>query len=249
MAYEQFMHKGLRVSIELDSDPMDPREDGCFGTMVCWHKRYTLGDSHSHADSDAFFLSILPDELQTRMERLRDTLDDKAYRATEGMTIGGQDYRDQYDSARDAYLNRLHKEADKIAVILPLYLYDHSGITMSTGPFSCPWDSGQVGFIYADILKEHDEKAWTARVREKAEKILRSEVKEYDQFIRGDVYGYIVESRVPPAAPEYGYDDDSDDDSAWEEVESCWGMFGLDYCKEEAIRSAEAIAARVTESA
>ena len=219
MAYEQFMHKGLRVSIELDSDPMDPREDGCFGTMVCWHKRYTLGDSHSHADSEAFFLSLLPDELQTRMERLRDTLDDKAYRA------------------------RLREEADKVAVILPLYLYDHSGLTMSTGPFSCPWDSGQVGFIYADILKEHDEKAWTARVREKAEKILRSEVKEYDQFIRGDVYGYIVESRVPPAAPEYGYDDDSDDDSAWEEVESCWGMFGLDYCKEEAIRSAEAIAA------
>lgn len=34
-------------------------------------------------------------------------------------------------------------------VILPLYLYDHSGITISTGPFSCPWDSGQVGWIYA----------------------------------------------------------------------------------------------------
>jgi len=34
-------------------------------------------------------------------------------------------------------------------VILPLYLYDHGGITMSTGAFSCPWDSGQVGWIYA----------------------------------------------------------------------------------------------------
>ena len=29
-------------------------------------------------------------------------------------------------------------------VILPLYLYDHSGITMNTCGFSCPWDSGQV---------------------------------------------------------------------------------------------------------
>ena len=27
-------------------------------------------------------------------------------------------------------------------VILPLYLYDHSGITMNTTGFSCPWDSG-----------------------------------------------------------------------------------------------------------
>ena len=35
-------------------------------------------------------------------------------------------------------------------VILSLYLYDHSGITMNTTGFSCPWDSGQVGWIYAD---------------------------------------------------------------------------------------------------
>jgi len=34
-------------------------------------------------------------------------------------------------------------------VILPLYLYDHGGITMNTGGFSCRWDSGQVGWIYA----------------------------------------------------------------------------------------------------
>jgi hypothetical protein len=32
--------------------------------------------------------------------------------------------------------------------LLPLYLYDHSGITMRTGPFDCKWDSGQVGWIY-----------------------------------------------------------------------------------------------------
>ena len=27
-------------------------------------------------------------------------------------------------------------------IALPLYLYDHSGITMNTTGFSCPWDSG-----------------------------------------------------------------------------------------------------------
>ena len=30
-------------------------------------------------------------------------------------------------------------------IYLPLYLYDHSGITMNTTGFSCQWDSGQVG--------------------------------------------------------------------------------------------------------
>lgn len=33
----------------------------------------------------------------------------------------------------------------KIAV----YAYIHGGVAFSTGPFSCPWDSGVVGFIEA----------------------------------------------------------------------------------------------------
>ncbi len=46
-------------------------------------------------------------------------------------------------------------------VILPLYLYDHGGITMSTGPFSCRWDSGQVGWIYAEKKKFIEETGYT----------------------------------------------------------------------------------------
>ncbi len=46
-------------------------------------------------------------------------------------------------------------------VILPLYLYDHSGITMSTGAFSCRWDSGQVGWIYAEKKKFIEETGYT----------------------------------------------------------------------------------------
>lgn len=34
--------------------------------------------------------------------------------------------------------------------ILPLYLYDHSGLAMSTSDFGDRWDSGCVGFIYMD---------------------------------------------------------------------------------------------------
>jgi len=47
-------------------------------------------------------------------------------------------------------------------VILPLYLYDHGGITMSTNPFSCPWDDGgQVGWIYASKQKFIDETGYS----------------------------------------------------------------------------------------
>jgi len=36
-------------------------------------------------------------------------------------------------------------------VTLDLRLYDHSGLTISTAPFSCPWDSRQVGRVYVFI--------------------------------------------------------------------------------------------------
>lgn len=103
------------------------------------------------------------------------------------------------------------------AVVLPLYLYDHGGITMSCGPFLCPWDSGQVGFIYiskAKVRKEYSWKYLTKKRLAKIEEYLRGEVKEYDMYLTGDVWGY-----------QAILDDGSED--------SCWGYFGLSYLKDE----------------
>ena len=101
------------------------------------------------------------------------------------------------------------------SIMLNLFLYDHSGITMQTTPFSCQWDSGQVGYIYvsiADIKKEYNWKLLTQQRREKIERYLRQEVKTYNDYLTGNVYGYIIK--------------DSND----EDVESCWGFYG-DYDK------------------
>jgi hypothetical protein len=48
-----------------------------------------------------------------------------------------------YDDMSRADLFKIIEE--KGTIIKGLFLYDHSGITISTGRFSCPWDSGQVG--------------------------------------------------------------------------------------------------------
>lgn len=51
--------------------------------------------------------------------------------------------------------------------ILPLYLFDHSGLTISTSDFNDPWDSGQVGYIYLDketAMKEIAMPAETLRI-------------------------------------------------------------------------------------
>jgi hypothetical protein len=101
-------------------------------------------------------------------------------------------------------------------VALPLYLYDHGGITMSTGSFACPWDSGQVGFIYVSIAKVKAEYGWkvlTAKRRKQIEQYLRNEVQTYDHYLRGDVYGFTVEQW---------------DGAGWDNEDSCWGFFGDD---------------------
>ncbi len=93
---------------------------------------------------------------------------------------------------------------DKDNLVLPLYLYDHSGITISTKPFSCRWDSGQVGIIYisySDIEKN--------KITEKqAIEIMNGEVETYDNYLTGNVYGYEVI-------------DKNDKD-----IDSCWGYYG-----------------------
>lgn len=100
---------------------------------------------------------------------------------------------------------------ENTAVILPLYLYDHSGISISTGAFSCRWDSRQIGFIFVSkekALEEFGGKIVTAKLKEKLEKILDGEVETYDQYVRGDVYGFQIV--------------DEDDDV----VDSCYGFYG-----------------------
>jgi len=115
-------------------------------------------------------------------------------------------------------------EEGETALILPLYLYDHSGITISCSAFSCPWDSGQVGYVVmtrAMILKEFgakNGKRVTKQMRAKAEKLMRAEVETYDMYLTGQCYGYTVE------------------DADGNEIDnSCWGFLGeMEYPIEEA---------------
>jgi hypothetical protein len=71
-------------------------------------------------------------------------------------------------------------------VVLPVYLYDHSGITISTSPFSCRWDSGQVGFIYAERVSPNP------KARAKVVAGLEAEIEILDAYIRGDCWGFSI---------------------------------------------------------
>ena len=40
------------VKVYQDESPYSPREDDNLGTMICFHKRYDLGDKHNYKSSD-----------------------------------------------------------------------------------------------------------------------------------------------------------------------------------------------------
>lgn len=97
---------------------------------------------------------------------------------------------------------------DNDVVRVPIYMYDHSGITLSTGPFGCPWDSGQVGWAYltAEAIKEHG----IPNPKEQ----LESAVKQLDNWVRGNVWGFRILRKCGCCG------------STTEEVDSCWGFVG-----------------------
>lgn len=119
-----------------------------------------------------------------------------------------------YDSFDE--LEAVIQKNEDIAIILPLYLYDHSGLTIRTTPFSCGWDSGQIGFIFISkekIRKEFSAKRISKKLSAKIATYLTGEVETYDNFLTGSVYGYEVK------------------DAEGEEIEhgACWGFFGYDH--------------------
>lgn len=221
---ETFKHAGLTVRIEIDQDPESPRDWDNLGTITCWHHHYDLGESHSFTDRESFLLSLLSTETCDMLERLNKRIDSEVYAATTGIPYGSDSYMRVARPIFDKYTDRLRAEAEKVAIILPLYLYDHSGITISCSPFSCPWDSGQVGFVWVsmdDVRKEYSCRAVTKTIREKAIKCLQQEIETYDEYLTGQVYGYVVK------------DEDGED------LDSCWGFYGLEYCRTEARGQAE----------
>lgn len=240
---KSFENEKARLSIYFDSSPTDPREEDNLGTMVCGHRRYDLGDEQAQ-------------------------------------NIG------LYNSWDEWLENEIIKPngGEENVVYLPLYLYDHDGITMNTTGFSCPWDSGQVGWIYATKDRFREETGYTddelfnqdkhripkvgervkvkgyedwgqvkavdeetvtvdldwnkipnARKPEnilvvtigdiekvmanKAIEILENEVRIYDDYLRGEVYGFVLEKKeVCACCGQIEY----------EEIDSCWGFYGDD---------------------
>jgi len=162
---EKIKYKGFDIEILQESQPelFNPREGAIIGKMICFHKRYKLGDKHSFSEPGDF----------------------------------------------------IEFKNNNNIICLPLFLYDHSGITMNTTGFNCQWDSGQVGWIYADIKQINDAGFnWKKITKKRCKKILewlKKDVEVYDHYLTGNIYLYNIE------------------DGNGDILDSCGGFLGCDF--------------------
>lgn len=71
-----------------------------------------------------------------------------------------------------------------------------------------------MGYIYAlkeDVKREYGVKRISKKLKEMVERRLIAEVEAYDQYIRGNTFGFVLE------------------DEEGDEIDSCWGFLGDDF--------------------
>lgn len=114
----------------------------------------------------------------------------------------------EYSNARLAELEAIFFDR---FIAKHIYLYEHSGLAVSTLPFSNKWDSGQVGYIYISkekVRANYGAKKVGKKLKQLVLDILEAEVEELNHYVSGEVFGFKIL------------------DSEGSVVDSCWGFYG-----------------------
>ena len=209
------MTKTYRLKIERDEDPRDPREDDNMCAMWLWHKRARLGEEKPEGLLDRYQAMC-----HLLAEQDREFVDELA----------------QYSSSHTPKecSELIEKEFGRHYIWSLVYAYEHSGITISLKPFSCRFDSGVLGIIFVERQDAITQLMYEPSLHEGlgayVERVTREEmaieVQQYDDYLQGNVYGFVLESHVWPfEIPGHGVDI-SDNTLDWDDEESAWGFYG-----------------------
>ncbi len=209
----------FRVRIKYDGHPSSPREDENGSHFFTAHRRYASPDRYTGSMLRAIREAVWPKG---------------DYPAGVDEAVEGDD------------LWTLMKHVTPRAVWLKVYGYEHGGIVYRAAsaeernPFlgraqHAEWDSGFAGIILMTLEAAREcmmVKRLSPKARAQVVANLQGEVDTYSDFVNGHVYGYIVE-RV-------ALDEDGDviEDEV-EEVDSCWGYYGIEDTMAEGVSSAE----------
>lgn len=267
-------HDGKRFCLHIRTDectgsPRNEWDNLC--VMACFHSRYNLGDDIKQKTPEEFWKDMVADLVPSAslMQAVRNEeidgmkvidckddpscvdfcLLDRWSESKDNWSHNTIDIRWLKDEIRENLtVGDCQKLLEPYCEWMPLWLYEHSGITIScgarTGQYADRWDSGCVGWIVAlkdKIMAEtteilygedgdpirveykHEGKPSTygimsrpltdATWRKRAIEVMEGEVEVYDQYLRGEVYGYTL------------YEQQEDE---WVEQEPVWGFYGYD---------------------
>lgn len=148
--------------------------------------------------------------------------------------LGDKDARQRYAWCEtiDELADALHD--DGYVTLVPIYLYDHSGLAIRAGAGFGEidpqgWDSGIVGFgaMSADQWNASMGAIWRGDPAqgEKMREIIIGEIETYGQYLSGDVYSVVIEHAA-----------------TGEILDSCGGFHGYEYALEELTAMATAAA-------
>lgn len=222
----RFKYEGTEYVCHIlqDKFPESPRENDEYSAKIFfWSDWYNLGDKHDYKDSDEFlramiqkyvpmdtvFTQIQKNSTNLRLEtgvdgvelRSNYMINGKQYscRILKGITtsevLSEKNYDEIMDSMETGLVNILIDSDD--IVLQPLYLHDHSSISISTahtlGKHHEAWDLGIAGWIMLDKRTVTEfwgcsESDWKERAQEGIDAV----VKLYNEYLHGEVYGFTL---------------------------------------------------------
>ena len=219
-----------------DPEPLNPRKEyPTFGTMACWSNRHRLGDDQPGEFKDDWVCAMVGMD------------DDQVARATNreyaklltGYCQPITRYREaslRWDAWR-AVVSRCEEQFYQKYIALPVHLYEH----------------GDVGYIYVSKARVRDEfgiKRVTAKVRDRVEKILQDEVRDYDKYLQGEVLAFEIKElpEMPELLDRLGVDELTEEDDIqeihesfpiegsedFEMFDSCYGFYDEEECRRQA---------------
>ena len=201
-------YKNHTISIYQDDFVESPREWENLGTIAALHREYNLADKiHAKDETRLGLLNTIASqltELEARQVLLAFIKDTRPSSTDLKYWLGLYNSRKELlegEELTDLSIDHFNS----VLTYLNVYMYEHGSIALSTSNFSCPWDSGQLGFIYclnSTALKESID-------LDRLPEILKGEIEIYSQYLNGEVFGFIIEGP--------GCDN------------SCWGFYGSDY--------------------
>lgn len=279
----EYEGKKYCLRIQSENYPCDPREDDVpLTTMACWHPHYNLGDDTDCKTPEEFWLKLvkkyvsyeevlnaaLENKLKGSVVKQSDE-DDNLFDIYEKVyAYRSKDYNEEleYSGVGNVETAQVLLDEDFLtlgdmmllmepyAEWMPLWLYDHSGISMSCGarvyPYNDHWDSSEIGWILIPkdvtmkelveyVLDENGEpikiehkhenalSTWSYKTRPLTEETWRERARE---VLEGEVevYDQYLTGDVYGCSLYEADIPEDDSEPDWEEIDSCWGFYGSD---------------------